>query len=45
MLVWVEWRGLEVAVLSLAHEAEAYEKMGRIQKAELIRSAIRNEAP
>jgi hypothetical protein len=44
VLVWVEWRGLEVAVLSLVHEAAAYEKMGRGQKAELIRSAIRKEA-
>ncbi|RPJ26183.1 MAG: hypothetical protein EHM33_12530 [Chloroflexi bacterium] len=41
VLVWVEWRGLQIPVLSLAHEALAYEKMGRKQKAELIRSAIR----
>lgn len=40
VLVWVEWHGLQIAVLSLAHEALAYEKMGRSQKAELIRSAI-----
>lgn len=45
VLVWVEWCGLAVAVLSLEHEAAAYEKMGRVQKAELIRSAIRKEAP
>lgn len=43
VLVWVEWHGLKIPVLSLAHEALAYEKMGRIQKAELIRSAIRKE--
>ena len=43
VLVWVEWRGQKIAVLSLEHEAAAYEKMGRIQKAELIRSAtVRN---
>jgi hypothetical protein len=41
VLVWVEWRGLQIPVLSLAHEALAYEKMGRTQKAELIRSALR----
>jgi hypothetical protein len=40
VLVWVEWRGLKIPVLALVHEALAYEKMGRIQKAELIRSAI-----
>lgn len=31
------------AVLSLEHEAVAYEKMGRIQKAGFIRSPIRKE--
>lgn len=41
ILIRVEWRGLKIPVLSLAHEALAYEKMGRIQKAALIRSAIR----
>jgi hypothetical protein len=41
VLVWVEWRGMQIPLLSLAHEALAYEKMGRTQKAELIRSAIR----
>lgn len=43
VLVWVEWRNLKIPALSLIHEALAYEKMGRIQKAELIRSAIRKE--
>jgi hypothetical protein len=37
VLVWVEWHGVQIPVLSLAHEALAYEKMGRTQKAELIR--------
>ncbi|MGB8980926.1 MAG: hypothetical protein WCC12_03545 [Anaerolineales bacterium] len=41
VLVWVEWHGLRIPVLSLDHEALAYEKMGRGQKADLIRSAIR----
>ncbi len=40
VLVWVEWHGVKIPVLSLAHEALAYETMGRKQKAELIRSAI-----
>lgn len=44
VLFWVEWRGLMVPVLSLAHEAAAYEKMRRLQKAELIRSVIRKRA-
>lgn len=44
ILVWVEWNGLSVPVLSLAHEAVAYERMGRIRKAELIRAVIRKEA-
>ena len=43
LLVWVKWHGLEVPVLSLEHEALAYEKMGRMQKAALIRSALRKE--
>jgi hypothetical protein len=40
---WVSWRELQVPVISLEHEALAYEKMGRMQKAELIRSAIKKE--
>jgi hypothetical protein len=43
VLVWVEWHDLEIPVLSLVHEAVAYEKMGRLEKAERIRSAIRKE--
>jgi len=43
VLVWVEWHKLKIPALSLLHEALAYEKMGRIQKTELIRSAIRKE--
>lgn len=39
--LWVEWLGLSIPVLPLAYEASAYEKMGRAQKAELIRAAIR----
>lgn len=43
VIVWVEWRGLKIPALSLGHEALAYERMGRSQKAELIRAAIREE--
>ena len=43
IFVWVEWRGLQIPVLPLTHEALAYEKMGRTQKAELIRAAIKKE--
>lgn len=44
VLVWIQWRHLQIPVLSLDHEALAYEKMGRVQKAELIRSALRKES-
>ena len=44
VLVWVEWRGVNIPVLSLAHETFAYETMGRKQKAELIRSALQRGA-
>ncbi len=40
---WVSWRRQNVPVLSLEHEASAYEKMGRLQKAEIIRSSITKE--
>jgi Aminoglycoside-2''-adenylyltransferase len=40
---WVSWRGHNVPVLSLEHEASAYEKMGRLQKAEIIRSSMAKE--
>ncbi len=41
--IWLTWRKLQVPVLSLNHEALAYEKMGRTQKAELIHSAIKKD--
>ena len=41
VLGWVAWHGLQIPVLALAHEAMAYEEMGRTQKAELIRSTMR----
>lgn len=43
--VWVSWHELQVPVLPLQHEALAYEKMGRVQKAELIRAAIKKDIP
>jgi len=39
--LWVEQQGFGIPVIPLAHEAAAYEKMGRSQKAKLIRAAIR----
>lgn len=39
-LVWMEWHGLQIPVLSLSHEACAYETMGRAQKAKLIRAVL-----
>lgn len=44
VLVWAEWHGLKIPGKSLAHEALAYEKMGRRQKAELIHSAIQKDS-
>jgi hypothetical protein len=43
VLVWVESHDLKIPVLSLDHEALAYEKMGRLEKAERIRSTIQKE--
>ena len=40
ILVWVEWHGLSIPVLSLAHEALAYAKMGRTEKAERISAVL-----
>lgn len=39
-LVWIEWHSLKVAVFPLENEAEAYEAMGRTQKAALIRETL-----
>jgi hypothetical protein len=44
VLVWMEWHHSQIPVLSLGHEALAYEKMGRVEKAELIRSTLRKES-
>ncbi|HLO15761.1 MAG TPA: hypothetical protein VK206_13090 [Anaerolineales bacterium] len=43
VLVWVEWNKFMIPVLSLVQEVLAYERMGRIQKAEIIRSMIGKE--
>jgi len=39
---WIHWRENKVPVFSLEFEAQAYDKMGRIEKAKLIRGAIRS---
>jgi hypothetical protein len=39
--IWVLWRERQVPVFPLEFEAQAYEKMGRVEKANLIREAIR----
>jgi hypothetical protein len=36
----LEWNGLQVPVFPLHHEADAYEAMGRLEKAALIRRTI-----
>ena len=40
--IWVTWREHRVPVFPLEFEAQAYSKMGRAEKAELIREAIRS---
>jgi len=42
---WVEWRGLNVPVLALEYEAEAYRRMGRLEKAEKIRRWLDSTKP
>jgi hypothetical protein len=37
---WLAWQGRQVPVLDLAHEARAYEGMGREAKAALIRAVL-----
>ena len=39
---WIRWREHQVPVFSLEFEAQAYAKMERIEKANLIRGAIRS---
>jgi hypothetical protein len=39
-LLWLDWHGRRVAVFPLADEADAYEAMGRVEKAALIRKTI-----
>jgi hypothetical protein len=40
--IWITWREHEVPVFPLEFEAQAYAKMGRVEKANLIREAIRS---
>lgn len=39
--IFIEWRGMKVPVLPLEIEAEAYAAMGRLEKAGIIRAAIK----
>jgi hypothetical protein len=39
-LIWLDWHGRRVAVFPLEDEANAYEAMGRTEKAALIRETI-----
>jgi len=40
--IFIEWRGMNVPVLPLEIEAEAYAAMGRVGKAGIIRAAIKS---
>jgi hypothetical protein len=42
---WVEWRRWKVPVLDLEYEAEAYRRMGRLEKAEKIRRWLDSVKP
>lgn len=37
---WVTWQGYQVPVIDLAYEAQAYEELGRFEKACLIRAVL-----
>ena len=39
--IFIDWRGMNVPVLPLEIEAEAYAAMGRMEKAGIIRAAIK----
>jgi hypothetical protein len=43
--IWLGWLAFQVPVFTLEHEARAYEKMGRMERTELIRAAIKRETP
>jgi hypothetical protein len=36
VIAWVEEAGLHLPVITLAHEAQAYRKMGRLQRAAVL---------
>jgi hypothetical protein len=38
---WISWQDLQVPVLDLAYEAQAYEELGRTEKAAAIRAVLR----
>jgi hypothetical protein len=40
--IWINWSNLKVPVIPLEFEAQAYSKMGRTERASLIREAIRS---
>jgi hypothetical protein len=40
--IWVTWRKHEIPVFPLEFEAQAYSKMGRVEKAKFIHEAIRS---
>ena len=46
LLDYVDWNGYQVPVLKLSYEAEAYRKLGRLEKAEqLERFALERQIP
>jgi hypothetical protein len=42
---WVEVQGIRVPVLSLEYEVEAYRKMGRIERAEILKGWLKGHGP
>jgi len=41
--IWLDWRGQAVPVFPLEMEAESYERMGRMEKAEMIRAYLKEQ--
>ncbi len=44
-LLWLDWHDRRLAVFPLEDEADAYQAMGRLEKAALIREKIRQLRP
>lgn len=39
---WITWKGILLPILDLEYEAEAYERLGRLEKVKVIRETLKN---